>query len=98
MQRFQVVWAQEGRQRDRQEGMHQMSWAVSAGSLSVAQALGCEGIKLELNDQLTSSGKRVSQAGGKQYARSWNLARIPALSFPIPSSVTELRALLARTC
>lgn len=46
--------------------MHQVSWAVSAGSQAMAQASGCEGIHVEMNNQLTSSRKKVGQACGKQ--------------------------------
>ena len=52
---------QEGGQRDRQERTPSGSWAVSAGSQAVAQDSGSEGIKLGVNYQSTSSGKRVTR-------------------------------------
>lgn len=51
---------------DGQEGMHQVSWAGSTGAQAVAQPQAMKGSKLRLNLQLTSSGKRLSQADEKQ--------------------------------
>lgn len=73
--------------------MHQVSWAVSAGSQAVAQAPTVKRSKLELNNRPTSSGK-AARAGGKRCPRP----RQGLGASLIPSSRAELRALPARMC
>lgn len=90
---IQVVQPQKGRQGDRQEGMHQVSWAVSVVSQAVSQASGCEGIQVG-NEQPAYKFWEEGGAGQREAVSAPCRSLRASLTL---SSSTELRALPART-
>lgn len=86
--------ALEGKAGGQQEGMHQVSWAVSAGSQAVARASDCDELKAGTEqpaDKFWEGGPGWWEAASPHPGQGLGASLLL-------SSSTELRALPARVC